>query len=89
MSGWWASTEVQREAGPAHTRLLAQQRGHCSSAAACCRSTEAGLGFAEHIGIFPPVCAARCVLCRAIRFGAVLENVVVNETTREVDYVSK
>jgi hypothetical protein len=34
------------------------------------------------------LCAARAAL-RAIRFGAVLENVVVNETTREVDYMSK
>jgi phosphoenolpyruvate carboxykinase (ATP) len=39
------------------------------------------------------LCHASC-LChplshQAIRFGAVLENVVLNETTREVDFMSK
>lgn len=43
-------------------------------------------------------CYAKCIglqaasepeIYKAIRFGAVLENVEVNETTREVDFMSK
>lgn len=43
-------------------------------------------------------CYAKCIglqaasepeIYKAIRFGAVLENVSVNETTREVDFMSK